>query len=46
MAARHLQKLRLQDPAVDAEEAEASEGEEEAAAPSNPFDLLDDLEVR
>ena len=46
MAARHLQKLRVQDvPQLAAQDVDASESEEEIAAPLNPFDLLDDNEV-
>lgn len=47
MAARHLQKLRGQDVLQpDVQAVDASESEEETAAPLNPFDLLDDNEVR
>ena len=47
MAARHLQKLRGQDllPS-EAQDPIASESEDESAEPLNPFDLLDDNEVR
>ena len=47
MAARHLQKFRAQDlRSADAIEDEASDSEEETTGPVNPFDLLDDKEVR
>ena len=47
MAARHLQKLRAQDVVpLNGVEDGSSESEEESPGPLNPFDLLDDTEVR
>lgn len=47
MAARHLQKLRAQDVVpLNGVEDGSSDSEEESPGPLNPFDLLDDTEVR
>ena len=47
MATRHLQKLRGEEvQPLDTQDSEASESEEACTGPLNPFDLLDDNEVR
>lgn len=46
MAARHLQKLRGEEvPLSGAQDADASDSEDESAAAQNPFDLLEQDEV-